>query len=260
MQKKTKIPIETSESEEEELDNNSKGDESFGSTTSLSSYNEHDDNEDYDSEENDEETEVTKEVTNKQPSPLKSVRSFTWSAEIEPSNNLELILEESEEENNIETPEDDEDSDEAFYRESVILHPAPGCCSYTKTPTQSPRPSSSDPPTNVRARLGGRSLPGRTIEDRNLTTYNRRPVSIHGRLVHTGDQIRYFTGYYNHGDLQDPQWLKAKVLRMFLTQQRLHPTYYNIENEEGVKISVELIRGGLNWQMLVEEEWQYMER
>ena len=40
----------------------------------------------------------------------------------------------------------------------------------------------------------------------------------------------------------------------------LHPTYYNIENEEGVKISVELIRGGLNWQMLVEEEWQYMER
>ena len=46
LQKKKKIPIETSESEEEELDNNSKGDESFGSTRSLSSYNEHDDNED----------------------------------------------------------------------------------------------------------------------------------------------------------------------------------------------------------------------
>ena len=70
---------------------------------------------------------------------------------------------------------------------------------------------------------------------------------------------KYFTGYYHQGDHENPQWLKAKVMKMFLTQQRLHPSYYNIENEEGAKMSVELLRGGLNWQKLVGEEWQFVQ-
>ena len=107
---------------------------------------------------------------------------------------------------------EEEDSDEAV-RVPVIQHD--GCCAAV-------------PPPRPRARLSARSLPGRSIENRNLTVdipHPRGSQSIPGCLAHTGDVIRYLSGYVN-GD--EEVWLQATVQMMFLTVQRQHPTYYNV--------------------------------
>ena len=126
----------------------------------------------------------------------------------------------------------------------VIQHD--GCCT----------PQSSPPP---RSRLGGRSLPGRSIENRNLNVNTSHPgnsSSIAGRVVHTGDVIKYVTGeVHEHQQL----WLQATVQKMFKTVQRLHPTYCNIVNERGEEISLELIPGNHGWQILREGTWQFVD-
>ena len=109
-----------------------------------------------------------------------------------------------------------------------------------------------------RDRLYGRSLPGRSIEDRNLTldlTDLRDPRSIEGRLAHTGDVIRYFTGDYK----DDKQiWLKATVQKMYKTVQRRHPTFYNIIDETGKEQSIQLLSGSTTWQLLRNGRWEYV--
>ena len=138
---------------------------------------------------------------------------------------------------------DDEDSDEAV-RVPVIQHD--GCCAAV-------------PPPRPRERLGARSLPGRSIENRNLTVdipHPRGSRSIPGRLAHTGDVIRYFSGYVD-GDEQ--VWLQATVQMMFLTVQRKHPTYYNVVNERGQEVSLELLAGVGGWQILRGEEWEFVD-
>ena len=251
LKKRTVIPIDTSDSEEDELfiDNYSDNDESYGSTRSLSSYDEEDDD--------DGDDDFNEAVTEKSPSPPRSSPSFTWSTEAQPPThipNLPPIQEE-----NSEDSENNEGSDDAFNRETVILHD--GCCSDSRTPGPTPSTSRQPPipnPSGFRTRLDGRSLPGRSIEDRNLSLQNsdRLRGSIPGRLAHTGDVIKYFTGYYRGNE---PEWLQATVQHMFLTQQRLHSTYYNIMNERGEQISVELIRGDLNWQLLRGDEWEFID-
>ena len=137
----------------------------------------------------------------------------------------------------------EEDSGEAV-RVPVIQHD--GCCAAV-------------PPPRPRDRLGARSLPGRSIENRNLTVdipHPRGSRSIPGRLAHTGEVIRYFTGYMD-GDEQ--VWLQATVQMMFLTVQRQHPTYYNVVNERGQEVSLELLAGVGGWQILRGEEWEFVD-
>jgi hypothetical protein len=55
-----------------------------------------------------------------------------------------------------------------------------------------------------------------------------------------GDVIRYFSGY---DDDDSEKWLRATVQPMYLTQQRLYPTFYNVLNERGEELSVELLPG-----------------
>ena len=127
----------------------------------------------------------------------------------------------------------------------VIQHD--GCCTPQSSPSQ------------PRTRLGGRSLPGRSIEERNLAVNIPHPGtsgSIAGRLVHTGDVIRYFTGKV-HEDQH--VWLQATIQKMYKTLQRLHPTYYNIVNERGEEISLELLPGNQGWQILKEGSWQFVD-
>ena len=138
---------------------------------------------------------------------------------------------------------DDEDSDDAF-RVPVIQHD--GCCAADSQP----RP---------RSRLEARSLPGRSIENRNLTVdipHPRGPRSIPGRLAHTGDVIRYFTGYTQG---EEEVWLQATVQVMFQTVQRRHPSYYNVVNERGEEVSLELLAGVGGWQILRGAEWEFVD-
>jgi hypothetical protein len=51
------------------------------------------------------------------------------------------------------------------------------------------------------------------------------------------DVIRYFSGY---DDDDSEECLRATVQPMYLTQQRLYPTFYNVLNERGEELSVEL--------------------
>ena len=46
---------------------------------------------------------------------------------------------------------------------------------------------------------------------------------------------------------------------MYKTLQRLHPTYYNIVNERGEEISLELLPGNQGWQILKEGSWQFVD-
>ena len=92
LMKNTNIPLDTSDSEEEELGMRSSDDESVGSTRSLSSHNEHDDNND-DATNDDKETDEEIEVNNKDPSPPRAVPSFTWSTEMNNDSNLPMIEE-----------------------------------------------------------------------------------------------------------------------------------------------------------------------
>ena len=62
----------------------------------------------------------------------------------------------------------------------------------------------------------------------------------------------------NENQEEIKEWLQATVRPMFLTQQRLHPTYYNVLNELGEELSVELLVGG-NWQMLRGEDWVFVD-
>lgn len=145
------------------------------------------------------------------------------------------------------TVADDEDEEDVL-RDTVIQHLNGGECCSTET---SPEP---------RQRLGARSLPGRSIEDRNIsvdTQRQGRPVrrTLPGRLAVEGDVIRYFTEYLVEGR---HQWLRATVQHMTLTQQRLYPSYYNILNEQGVEMSIELLPGK-DWQILRGEEWEFMD-
>ena len=138
----------------------------------------------------------------------------------------------------------DELSDEVL-RESVIQHSDDGqCCSIT----------------SPRSRLNARSLPGRSIESRDLSVpaqpaEGARRRSLPGRLVAEGDLIRYFHGYLSD---DSEQWLLATVQLMYLTQQRLYPTYYNVLNELGTELSVELLPGERTWQILRGEDWEFV--
>ena len=160
----------------------------------------------------------------------------------QPQNQIQIlpVIPEENSENEI---TEDELSDEVI-RNTVIQHD--GCCE-------------TNPEPNPRVRLGGRSLPGRPIQDRNLSADTPRPPrpprSISGRLVHAGDVIRYFTGY-----MVDNQefWLRATVQPMFLTVQRINPTYYNVLNERGEEVSLELLGGIGGWQTLRGENWEFV--
>ena len=46
---------------------------------------------------------------------------------------------------------------------------------------------------------------------------------------------------------------------MFLTVQRKHPTYYNVVNERGQEVSLELLAGVGGWQLLRGEEWEFVD-
>ena len=133
--------------------------------------------------------------------------------------------------------EENKDSSDDVIKDSVIQHSRNGkCCAEMPTP---------------RPRLDARSLPGRSIENRNLSVevqqrLGARRKTLPGRLVKEGEVIRYFTGY--SGDVQ--QWLRATVQPMTLTQQRKHPAYYNILNEKGNELSIELLPGERTWQVL----------
>ena len=138
---------------------------------------------------------------------------------------------------------DGDDSDDAV-RVPVIQHD--GCCAVVHPP-------------QPRNRLGARSLPGRSIENRNLTIDVPNPRdsrSEPGRLAHTGDVIRYFSGYVD-GDEQ--VWLQATVKKMYLKLQRKYPTYYNVMNERGEEISLELLPGVRGWQILRGGEWEFVD-
>ena len=117
------------------------------------------------------------------------------------------------------TATDEELSDEVVGRETVIHHDG-ACC----------------PEPEQRARLGGRSLPGRAVDERH-----RIVGSIPGRLVHAGDVIRYFTGWLVDNE---EQWLRATVRTMTKRNQEKYPNYYNILNEQGEEKSLELLEGG----------------
>ena len=108
--------------------------------------------------------------------------------------------------------DEDEESSEEVIKDSVIQHLKDGKCCTDMLPAP-------------RERLGARSLPGRSIENRNLsvdpqTSLGTRSRTLPGRLVEDGDVIRYLSGYL--GDEQ--QWLRATVQPMTLTQQRKYPT------------------------------------
>ena len=139
----------------------------------------------------------------------------------------------------------DEGSDEVV-QNSVIHHLDDGeCCTFP----------------NPRQRLGARSLPGRSIESRTLTVdqpsgmLGARRRSIPGRLVIDGDVIRYFSGYE---DDDSEEWLRATVQPMYLTQQRLYPTFYNVLNERGAELSVELLPRERTWQLLDGDTWEFV--
>ena len=139
----------------------------------------------------------------------------------------------------------DKESDHA--RIAVIQHKDDGaCCSLPETP--------------VRDRMGARSDPGRPILDRALGICERRPGRVlPGRLAQDGDVIRYFSKtIVDENQEENEEWLQATVRPMFLTQQRLYPTYYNILNELGEELSVELLVG-VNWQKLRGEEWVFVD-
>ena len=183
-------------------------------------------NEDADGEDNNDQTDDG-------PSPPRPNRV----QQVQPNKQLELsvVLEEDSE------ITDDEGSDDVL-RDTVIQHEGE-CC-----------------PTNVSPRtrrLGGRSLPGRSIENRNLSiTVPPQPQrQIPGRLALEGDVIRYFTGQLVDGR---EEWLRATVQRMFLTQQRRYPSWYNIVNEMGVELGLELHVGG-SWQLLRGDQWEFVD-
>ena len=80
--------------------------------------------------------------------------------------------------------------------------------------------------------------------------------SIAGRLAHTGDVIRYFTGFL----LNDEEvWLQATVQNMYMTVQQRHPTYYNVVNERGEEKSLELLPGVDGWQILRGDSWEFVD-
>ena len=60
-------------------------------------------------------------------------------------------------------------------------------------------------------------------------------------------------------DGDEQVWLQATVQMMFLTVQRQHPTYYNVVNERGQEVSLELLPGVGGWQILRGEEWEYVD-
>ena len=108
-------------------------------------------------------------------------------------------------------------------RINVIRHDG-SCCS-----TQSSR-----------TRLKGRSLPGRQIDQRHPNVdKNVHPLSIPGRLVHTGDMIIYFTGNTVDGE---EQWIRATIKQMTIKMQLRYPTYYNVLNELGQELCLECLR------------------
>ena len=159
--------------------------------------------------------------------------------------NFNALLTIPHEDNGAQEDEDDNrQQDNGAIQVPVIQHD--GCC----TPQTSPPPTQSRP--------GGRSLPGRSIENRSLNINIPHPGnsgSIPGRVVHTGDVIRYVTedAHEDHHI-----WLQATVRKMYKTVQRLHPTYYNIVNERGEEISLELLPGNQGWQVLTEGTWQFV--
>ena len=92
--------------------------------------------------------------------------------------------------------------------------------------------------TPSRPRLNGRSLPGRQIDRRHKNIdENTHPFSIPGRVVHTGYVISYFTGNIIDGQ---QQWLRATIQQMTKKLQHKHPSYYNILNELGEELSIQL--------------------
>ena len=124
----------------------------------------------------------------------------------------------------------DEWSDEVIDRTTVIHHDG-ACC-----PDPQPRP-----------RLGGRSLPGRAVDERHRHVDDEEhPGSIPGRKLHTGDVIKYFTGWLVDNE---EQWLRATIQPMTKKDQRRYPNYYNILNEAGEEKSLKLIEGGA-WKVL----------
>ena len=136
---------------------------------------------------------------------------------------------------------EEEVADNAAVQVPVIQHD--GCCA-----THSP--------SGPRRRLGARSLPGRPIENRNMKINVPRPTrSIPGRLAHTGEVIRYFTGFLENNQ---EVWLKATVQNMYMTVQQRHPTHYNVINERGEEKSLELLPGSDGWQILRGDAWVFV--
>ena len=123
-----------------------------------------------------------------------------------------------------------------FSRDTVVRHP--GSCEDLTHGDQ--LESQHDQEQAQRPRLQGQCLPGRAIQ-RNLAP-PRPPRNIPGRLASQGDLIKYFSGYADEND--EEIWIAAVIDHMPLTQQRLHPTYYNITDETGNKLSLEILPGG----------------
>ena len=140
-------------------------------------------------------------------------------------------------EENITNSSTEEGSDDVLDRTTVIHHDG-ACCE-----DQEPRP-----------RLGGRSLPGRAIDERHNKVSTEHPSSIPGRLLHAGDVIKYFTGWLVDGE---EQWLQATIQTMTKKDQRKYFNYFNILNEKGEEKSLKLIEGS-SWKVLRGDEFVYM--
>ena len=129
-------------------------------------------------------------------------------------------------------------------RDTVVQHPL-SCQDNNGCEVQNSPP---------RQRKLGTSLMGRPIDERRPPLDPRRNRDIPGRIVTEGDLVRYFSGYEYENDGGEV-WYTARVEKMTLTMQRQYPTFYNIINEKGESLSLNLeegkkfeVRRGDNWE------------
>ena len=167
--------------------------------------------------------------------------------DLEDSNSLENIA--NDDENSEELSDEHLEEGDVFeIRNSVSVLQHPATCrdrnhfNYDGSP----------PPIQPRQRLDAVPMLGRPIDERRPAV-RERTVDIPGRLVTEGDLIRYFSGYLD--DNGEQVLLTARVQQMYKTQQRKHPTHYNILNENGQSLSLSLVPGG-NWAVRRDDRWE----
>ena len=148
-----------------------------------------------------------------------------------------------------ELSEEDLQEGDVFEMRSTVIHHPPSCrdnqFTYDNLPQVQPSTSHSRP------RMNAVQEPGRPVE-RRQGVYERT-ADIPGRLVTEGDLIKYFSGCLD--DQGEQVWITARVEKMFKTQQRKYPNYYNVLNENGETLSLSLLPGG-NWAVREDDRWK----